>query len=293
MVKGAALFVMILFFVGACDSSKSGVQITESLEPGTIMPVTIMIDGEKVPPEAIKKYIDKLSGSFSSESSTEDLKNLVEEFVRVEVLYREALNKGLDKKPEFLEELEDFKKRQLIRILIESELDGKVVVSDKEIEEYYRDNYELFVAGPEVKLSHILVGTEKEAMDIIKRLKGGEKFEELARIYSLDTQSAFRGGNIGYFTKEQLEPAFKSVALSLKTGEFSHEPVKTESGYHVLKVIDRKPSMLLKLSDVRGQIMEELLMQKQKEVLEKYLKDIKKKYKVKVKWKGVEGPILN
>lgn len=283
MVKAAALLVMTLFSVGACDGSKNGIQITESLE----QPVTIMIDGENIPHEALKNYIDKLSGTFSSEPSTEDLKNMVEEFVRVEVLYREALNKGLDKKPEFLEELEDFKKRQLITTLVENEIDAKAVVSDKEIEKHYRDNQELYSAGPEVKLSHILVGTEKEAMKIVKRLKGGEKFEEVARSLSLDTQSAPRGGDIGYFTEEQLVPEFKSAALSLKAGEFSHKPVNTEFGYHVLKATARKPLMLLKLSDVRGQIMEELLMQKQKEVVERYLKDMQKKYKVKVKWKAV------
>ncbi len=85
-----------------------------------------------------------------------------------------------------------------------------------------------------IKCSHILVAKQSESLDIAERLKKGEKFGKLAKELSVDSGSAKRDGNLGYFTKGMMVKQFEEVAFKLQIGEIS-EPVKTEFGYHIIK----------------------------------------------------------
>ena len=90
----------------------------------------------------------------------------------------------------------------------------------------------------QVNASHILVKSEKEAIDIKKQIDNGASFEEMARKYSLCPSGA-RGGNLGYFGRGVMVPEFEKAAFDLPKGKVSH-PVKTQFGYHLIKVIDKK-----------------------------------------------------
>jgi peptidyl-prolyl cis-trans isomerase C len=113
----------------------------------------------------------------------------------------------------------------------------------------------------------ILVGSEKEAQDIEARLAAGEKFEDLAKQYSLDGSKDY-GGDLGYFTAAEMVPEFSKAAFELKVGETS-QPVKTDFGWHIIRLEDRKQGAAQPYDQVKAAIRNVLLRQKVGEVMQK------------------------
>lgn len=155
-----------------------------------------------------------------------------------------ATMEGQEKFDEFLksnelsEELfkESLRKELLVNKHKEAFVAG-VNISDKEAQEYFKANKEDLVV---IKASHILVATEEEGKKVLEKLKAGEEFATVALTESMDSTSAIRGGSLGYFTKGTIIAAeFEDVAFSLKQGETSGL-VKTELGYHIIYIEDRK-----------------------------------------------------
>lgn len=215
---------------------------------------------------------------FSDASGKEKFLN---EIVNKELLYKEALKKGYDKSTEFMKKLEDFKKLTLVSEVFEKEIMSKAKVSDQDIRDYYEKNKQAFVAAKEIRASHILVKTEKEAQEVLARLKKGEKFEAVAKSVSIDAASAKNGGDLGYFRKGQMVPEFERAAASLKVGEIS-VPVQTQFGFHIIKVTDKKTGPPIEFEKVRDLIAQKLSGERQKEVFDAYIADLKKTYKVEI-----------
>lgn len=205
----------------------------------------------------------------------------LDELVKKEILYQEAVKRGLDKTPEFARKVEDFKRLTLASELLEKEIVSKAKVSDQEAKDYYNKNKDEFVTTSQIKASHILVKSEDEARKILERLKKGEKFPDIARKESLDKGSAQNGGDLGYFSRGQMIPAFEKAAAALKVGELS-SPVKTEYGYHIIKVTDKKTGPTVEFERIKDMIVQRLSGERQKEAFDKFIEDLKKNYKVEV-----------
>lgn len=109
----------------------------------------------------------------------------------------------------------------------------EIKVTDKEVKEFYEDY------KPEIKARHILVADKKTASEVKKKLDEGKKFEDLATEYSTDTTSAANGGDLGWFGTGTMVEEFEKAAYALEVDEIS-EPVKTEHGYHIIQVTDKK-----------------------------------------------------
>ncbi|MGM9987556.1 MAG: peptidylprolyl isomerase [Bacillaceae bacterium] len=149
-----------------------------------------------------------------------------------------------------------------------------VEVTDKEMKEYY-DNLK-----PELRASHILVEDEKTAKEVEEKLKKGEKFEDLAKEYSTDSTKD-KGGDLGYFTSGTMVEEFEDAAYKLKKGEVS-APVKTQYGYHIIKVTDIKE--VKPYEEMKAEIKDELIQQKlTSEIIEKAVNRELKEAKVEVK----------
>jgi peptidyl-prolyl cis-trans isomerase C len=125
------------------------------------------------------------------------------------------------------------------------------------------------------------VKTEKEAQDISQKLKAGEKFEDLAKKYSIDAANA-KGGDLGWFGKGSMLPEFEKVAFGLKEGETSGI-VKTKYGYHIIKLTGKRPAGVRTYDEVKDQLKTALLPQKQQEVFQKLKEDLKKNSKYTIK----------
>jgi peptidyl-prolyl cis-trans isomerase C len=140
-------------------------------------------------------------------------------------------------------------------------------VTEEEIRKVYDEESVKLQQTERVRARHILVGTEKEAQDILARLAKGEKFEDLAKQFSLDGSKDY-GGDLGYFTQPEMVPEFSKAAFALKTGETS-QPIKTDFGWHIIRLEDRKQGAAQPYDQVKSAIRNVLLRRKVAEVMEK------------------------
>ena len=141
------------------------------------------------------------------------------------------------------------------------------MVTEEEMKAVYDEEAAKLQQTERVRARHILVGTEQEAKDILGRLAKGEKFEELAKQFSLDGSKDY-GGDLGYFTQPEMVPEFSKATFALKTGETS-QPVKTDFGWHIIRLDDRKQGAAQPFDQVKSAIRNVLLRKKVTETMEK------------------------
>lgn len=140
-------------------------------------------------------------------------------------------------------------------------LEPRISVSEEEITAYFEENKVYFAQPEQVEASHILVDDEATAIDVKAQLDAGKDFAELAAEYSTDSSNAQNGGELGYFGRGYMVEAFEEAAFSLEVNEIS-DPVKTEFGYHIIKVTDRQEAQEASLEASRAEIEETLKNEK-------------------------------
>ena len=167
--------------------------------------------------------------------------------------------------------------------LISSHTAADTAVTDDEVKQFY-DSHPDKIQQPEmVRASHILIGVsdgdtpgqktakKKQAEDLLAQLKKGADFSGLAKKYSADPGSKDNGGDLDFFTREQMVKPFADEAFSLKKGQLSSKLVETQYGYHIIKKTDEKAATTPKLADVKDQIKQELSKKKENDAIKKYL----------------------
>ena len=174
---------------------------------------------------------------------------------------------------------------------VQERVAGDAEPSDKEIQNYYEKNKEAQFTTPEQRcVRHILFNKDQKekAEEVKKELEDGGDFAKLARENSQDPGSAANGGDLGCLGKGETVPEFEQAAFGAEQGEIVG-PIKTEFGYHILKVTDVKPEQTRSLQEVESQISSQLATEKQSEVFNKWVEEQKKKRDVKY-LKGYEPP---
>jgi len=174
---------------------------------------------------------------------------------------------------------------------VQERVTGDAAPSDKEIQNYYEKNKEAQFTTPEQRcVRHILFNKDQKekAEDVKQKLEHGGDFAKLAKEYSQDPGSAENGGDLGCLGKGETVPEFEQAAFGAKQGEIVGS-VKTEFGYHILKVTDVKTEQARSLQEVESQIRSQLATEKQSEVFNKWVEEQKKKRDVKY-LKGYEPP---
>lgn len=217
----------------------------------------------------------------------------LDRWVDITLIAQEARDKKLDQDPEIQAKIEDIMNAVLAQEFLQREIEGKVKITDDEIETYYKGHKEEFTSPESVKARHILLKVpegadekawkeaESKAKDIKKKLENGEDFAELAKKYSDDPGSKNKGGDLGFFTKGRMVPEFESAAFSLKPGEMS-DPVKTNFGYHIIEVKEKKAASTKALPEVQAQMRQTLQREKQQRLQDELIEKLKAKYPVKV-----------
>jgi len=175
--------------------------------------------------------------------------------------------------------LDDLKKQMPIQVQLRKILEPQVKITDDEIKKYYEDNKASFDTEEQVRASHILVKTQAEAEDIIKQLKGGADFAALAKEKSADTGSKDNGGDLDFFKRADMDPSFADAAFKLKVGETSGA-VKSQYGYHVIKVTDRKEAHTSTFEEKKEEVRKTLVTQKVSEMSTTWLEDTTAKAKI-------------
>ena len=133
----------------------------------------------------------------------------------------------------------EFKENIIEYLSIRKIIEPRIEITDEEIKAYFEENKESFNEEEQVEASHILVEDEATAKKVAKKLADGEDFAALAKEFSTDTMSAENGGELGFFPRGKMVAEFEEAAFSMKVDTIS-DPVKTEHGYHIIHVTDKK-----------------------------------------------------
>jgi peptidyl-prolyl cis-trans isomerase C len=232
-----------------------------------------VVNGKAVPTarlNALKAQIEK-----SGRPVTEDMMGqLKDEIIAREIFMQEARKRGLDASDEYKAQLELARQTILIRELF-ADFQKKNPVTDAEVQAEY-DKFAAANGGKEYRARHILVETEEQAKALIAEIKKSGKFEELAKKHSKDPGSGANGGDLDWAAANSYVPEFSGAMVKLDKGQMADEPVKSQFGFHIIRVDDVREAQLPKLEEVKPQIAQQLQQQK----MGKFEEDLRSKAKV-------------
>lgn len=211
-------------------------------------------------------------------NSAEGRQRLLEELIVQEMFYLDAIKNKLDQEKAYEVEVERMKVDVLKQYAVKRIFDD-IVVTEEEAFNHFKENRNEYKAPEKIRAKHILVEESQQAEQIYLDLKKGLFFEEAAKKYS-KCPSAANGGDLNYFTKGQMVPEFDTAVFGMAVNEISR-PVKTQFGYHIIKLVDKKKAGLSDFEDVKGQIMEQLVGAKQNQTYMDETKRLKGQYPVK------------
>lgn len=232
-----------------------------------------IVNGKAVP----KTRIDALAQQVarSGRPVTPEMQGqLREEVIAREIFVQEAQARGLDASDEYKNQLELTKQSILIRELF-GDFQKKNPVTDEETKAEY-DKFASANAGKEYRARHILVEKEDQAKALIAQLKKGAKFEDLAKKNSKDPGSGANGGDLDWANASSYVKEFSDALTGLSKGKMTDAPVKTQFGFHIIRLEDVREAQLPKYEDVKPQIAQQLQQQK----LAKFQEDLRAKAKV-------------
>ncbi len=223
------------------------------------------------------------------EKQAEFREQVLKQLIGREIIYGDAKKSGILNSKEYksdYKKLEERMKKELAIQVWQKRVLDSIKIPKKTLKKYYNDNKDEFNEKESVHARHILVKTEAEAKAIINELKplSGQKlqskFEELAKTKSTGP-SGSKGGDLGFFTKGQMVPAFNDKVFSMKVGTITLTPVKTQFGYHVIYLQEKKNATTKSFKDVKLFIEQRLKMEKFKTVLKEKMDALKKKAVIK------------
>ncbi|MDY3112878.1 MAG: peptidyl-prolyl cis-trans isomerase [Helicobacter sp.] len=242
------------------------------------------VNGSEITEKDIAHLMRPMPGVSFAQLPENAKGQLVEQAVERRLFIEQAKKDRIQDTKEYKENLANLQDELLFESFMRKFME-KIKVSNAEIEKFYNENKDKFVRPETVEASHILVQSDKEAKDIIAELKKAkninDKFKELAQAKSRDN-SAANGGYLGQFAKAQMVPEFSEVAFSLKKGDYSKNPVKTQFGYHIILIHDKKPAGTFTLNEVKPQIEQNLRFKKFQEEIQKEAAKLRKNAKIEI-----------
>ena len=231
-----------------------------------------VINGEIITLENFEQFWELIPDSYKAQLNKEDI---LEQLITQTLLIQKADELNLREDPEIAFQIKNAVDQILIQSLLQKEIIEKTNLSDEDIEMYYEENKDNYWQEEEIHALNILVESRDQAEDIINKLNEGEEFSSLARDFSISS-SAAEGGDIGFITKGTLKAEIEEKLFILNPGEIS-EIIPIENGFHIFKVLEKKPSGYLELEIVKEEIRYQLLPLRQQEAFDKYLEEIEEK----------------
>ncbi|MFL0195644.1 peptidylprolyl isomerase [Clostridium sp. WILCCON 0269] len=225
----------------------------------------------------IKRFPAERQQYFNTDNGK---KQLLDEIISFELFYNYGKDIELEKDKDYIAKLELAKKELLIQETI-SKIMESVKVTDKEVEDYYTANKSMYKNPENVTAKHILIDSFEKADEISKEIEEGLSFEDAAKKYS-SCPSKAQGGNLGKFTRGQMVPEFETAAFQLEIGILS-KPVKTQFGYHLIKVEDKEADAIKDFDEVKDAIKDGLLQERRTFKYSEFINDLKNKYPVEIK----------
>ena len=226
--------------------------------------------------EFIKPFGQQAVMLYGSEQGK---KMIIDDVISMRLFALDAEEKNLDKTPEFLKNLESLKRTMLAQESMR-EVVKNLEITDDEAKKFFDENPKLFTQPERVRASHILVSDDVILKKVQEELKAGKSFDVLAKEFSIDPGSAANGGDLGEFPKGVMVPEFEKTAFELKNPGDISEPVKSQFGWHIIKLGEHIPESVMPFEQVKTHIEHELKEQKTQEILQKKSKELEEKFKV-------------
>ncbi len=227
--------------------------------------VVAIVNGHEIRVSEVQMATDDIVGQLPDLPPKLRYPFVVEYLIERHLLAQYAVKEGIADTEEYKRRLALYQAKALRDAYFFQKI--RPMVTEEDIRKVYEEEAVKLAETERVRARMILVGSEKEAQDIEARLAAGEKFEDLAKQYSLDGSKDY-GGDLGYFTAAEMVPEFSKAAFALKVGETS-QPVKTDFGWHIIRVEDRKQGAAQPYDQVKAAIRNVLLRQKVGEVMQK------------------------
>ncbi len=226
------------------------------------------------------------------ELKDEVYKSLIERWVNITLLSLQAQKEGLDKEPQIQKRLDELKKMFLAEEYLKHKI-GEIRIEEKSLKEYYEKNKNKYKTPEGVKVKHILVYVPEKADNatfqkalskanqIYSKILKGANFEEMAKVYSDDTASKVKGGDLGIIRKGETIPEFEREIFKLKVGEIS-KPIRSPYGYHIVKVEKKVPAEILSFDKVKNLVEEDYRREQEKILVENLIKELRQIYQPKI-----------
>lgn len=238
--------------------------------------VAATVNGSPISKDTVDQIVAK-RGGMGQVADPESRKAIINQLAMQMLLSQEAVKSKLANKPEVVEQINMTKQSILANAYIQDYIKNHPVTDDMLKAEY--EKIKVQMSGNEYKARHILVHSEAEAKDIIAKLKANVKqFDKLAKEKSIDQGSKSKGGDLGWFDPHGMVPEFSDAVAKLEKGKFSLEPVKTQFGFHVILLEDKRASQPPSFEEVKDRLSEQV----QQQNIKKLLDDMMAKAKIEI-----------
>lgn len=249
--------------------------MAETTPEGTSGSATVAtVNGEPITQEMVQIYGAQRSQNPGAQQLTPEA--AIEELVNIELVTQDAEKKGIDKRPNVVKQLE-WQRRSLMVGVSMREYVASHPVNDQELKAAYDEQVKKH-DGHEYHARHILVATEAEAKDLIAQLDKGGDFAKLASEKSTDPSGKQNGGDLGWFSTDQMVKPFSDAVAKMKKGQVSKKPVESQFGWHVIKLEETRDVPAPTFESLK----EQLTMQLQNQRVEKYLAELRKDAKIDI-----------
>lgn len=243
--------------------------------------VLAKVNGKEITEFDVEQFLRSLGPERAAQFNNEEgRKRILGELINQNLFLADAIDSKIEDTTEFQTEMKRMKEVILTQVNINSTMRGVGVVDD-EIIAYFNANKSKYDLPASANTSHILVETEEECNEIYDKLMKNEiEFSEAAKNHS-QCPSGQQGGVLGMYPRGQMVPEYEAVAFNMKVGEIS-KPVKTQFGYHIIKLNDREEAKEADLAEFKEKVAQDLLAQKQNEAYFSKLQELKEKYNVEL-----------
>jgi parvulin-like peptidyl-prolyl isomerase len=244
------------------------------------------VNGEKITEEDVNAFLAPIARGATFDVLPADAKEkLLNQMIEKKLLTKEAKKDGIEKTKEFKETISKLSDDIALELWMKKAFE-EIKISDKDVKKYYDDNKEVeFKEEESVKARHILLKDEATTKQLIAELQKSKNLKDdfiaMAKEKSTGPSSS-NGGDLGFFNKKQMVPEFSDAAFKLKVGEITTTPVKSQFGYHIIYLEDKKEAGYMAFEDVKDKIASSMKMEKFKDNTSKMAKELKSKAKVEI-----------
>ena len=241
--------------------------------------VLATVGGIAITEEEVNEFLEGLGPRGQAYNNPEGKKAILGQLVANKLLLLDARRNLYEAEPAFKAELARLRDNLLISYAADKAV-ASASVSDKDVRDYYDQNKDRFMTEESVNASHILVDSEEKALEILADIKSGKISFEQAAMENSSCPSKANGGSLGDFGKGQMVPEFDSAVFAMEVGEITDAPVKTQFGYHLIKLNSKNAAEAMPFAEIAPEIKNALLQEKQRAAYESKINQLKILYPV-------------